>query len=115
MSDKVKKNRKRFWSFFHEKTKSKAIPDILTDGISEYSDTADNKADLFNKYFQSVFNQDISPTHLNVENTRTENINLSSIEFDHLQIQKILSGLDANKQLAQIISHHVFLRNVQPF
>ena len=39
----------------------------------------------------------ISPTHLNVENTRTENINLSSIEFYHLQIQKILSGLDANK------------------
>ena len=83
-------------SFFHGKTKSKAIPDILTDGISEYSDTAD-KADSFNKYFQSVFNQDISPTHLNVENTRTEDINLSSIEFDHLQIQKILSGLDANK------------------
>ena len=96
LSDKVKKNPKRFWSFFHEKTKSKAIPDIVTDDISEYSDTA-AKADLFNKYFQSVFNQDISPTHLNVENTRTENINLSSIEFDHLQIQKILSGLDANK------------------
>ena len=96
LSDKGKKNPKRFWSFFHEKTKSKAIPDILTDGISEYSDTA-AKADLFSKYFQSVFHQDISPTHLNVENTRTENINLSSIEFDHLQIQKILSGLDANK------------------
>ena len=84
-SDKVKTNPKRFWSFFHEKTKSKAILDILTDGISEYSDTA-AKADLFNKYFQSVFNKDISHTHLNVENTRTENINLSSIEFDHLQI-----------------------------
>ena len=52
-SDKVKKNPKRFWSFFHEKTKSKAIPDILTDGISEYSDTA-AKADLFNKYFQKI-------------------------------------------------------------
>ena len=50
LSDKVKKNPKRFWSFFHKKTKSKAIPDILTDGISEYSDTA-VKADLFNKYF----------------------------------------------------------------
>ena len=25
LSDKVKKNPKRFWSFFHEKTKSKAI------------------------------------------------------------------------------------------
>ena len=40
LSDKVRKNLKRFWSFFHERTKSKAIPDILTDGISEYSDTA---------------------------------------------------------------------------
>ena len=45
----------------------------------------------------SVFNKDISPTPLNVENTRTKNINLSSIEFDHLQILKILFGLDDNK------------------
>ena len=87
---KLRKKLKRFWSFLHEKTKSKAIADILSDGISEYSDTA-AKADLFNKYFQSVFNRDISPTHLNVENTRTVNINLSSIKFDHLQIQKIFS------------------------
>ena len=33
--------------------KSKAIPDILTDAISQYSDAA-AKADLFNKYFQYV-------------------------------------------------------------
>ena len=86
----------RFWlTVIHYMSSRIAIPEILTDGISEYSDTA-AKADLFNKYFQSVFNQDIFPTHLNVENTRTENMNLSSIEFDHLQIQKILSGLDAN-------------------
>ena len=56
-------------SFFsHKKTKSTAIPDILTDGIVEYSDTA-AKTDLFNKYFQSVFNEDISHTHFSVENT----------------------------------------------
>ena len=57
----------------HEQTKYKSIPDILTDGISEYSDTA-AIADLFNKYFQSVFNKDISHSHINVENTRTKNI-----------------------------------------
>ena len=65
--------------FFHEKTESKAIPNILTDVISVYSSDTVAKADFFTKYFQSVFNQDISPTHLNVENTRTENIHLSSI------------------------------------
>ena len=51
---------------FYEKTKSKAIPDILTDGISEYTCTA-AKTDLINKYFKSVFNKGNSPTHLNVE------------------------------------------------
>ena len=50
LSDKVKKNPKRFWSFFKERSKSKTLPDILIDGISEYSDTS-AKADLFNKYF----------------------------------------------------------------
>ena len=32
LSDKVKTNPKTFWSFFHDKTQSKAIPDTLTDG-----------------------------------------------------------------------------------
>ena len=56
---------------------------MLTDGILKYSDPA-AKLDLFNKYFQCVFNKDISLTHINVENTRPESMKLSSIEFNHL-------------------------------
>ena len=114
MSDTVKKTQKRFWYFFHEKAKSEAIPDILTDGISEYCGDTASKGDSFNKHFQTVFNKDISLTNLNVEITRTKNINLSSSVFDHLQILKISSGFDCMpiKHLSQIISHHVFLRNV---
>ena len=52
LSDKVKTNPKTFWSFFHDKTKYKSIPDTLTDGDSEYTKPA-AKANLFNNYFQS--------------------------------------------------------------
>ena len=56
LSDKVKKNPKRFW------------------------------------FFIRIF---LLPT--STLKTRESKANLSSIEFDHLQIKKILSGLDANK------------------
>ena len=75
LTDKVRKNPKQFWSFFYEKTKSKTIPDILPDCFSEYSNPA-AKANLFNKYFQSVLNNYSSPTHLSVENTRPASINV---------------------------------------
>ena len=56
LSDKVKTNPKTFWSFFHDNTQSKAIPDTLTDGDSEYTEPA-TKANLFNNY---LFLQKIS-------------------------------------------------------
>ena len=65
----------------------KAIPDTLTDGDSEYTEPA-AKANLFNNYFQSRCNADY---------VRPAEINLSSIEFHYLEVQKILSGLDASK------------------
>ena len=49
-SDKFKTNPKTFWSFFHDKIQSKAIPDTLTDGDSEYTEPA-AKANLFTNYF----------------------------------------------------------------
>ena len=52
---------------------------------------------LTNNYIQFVLNQNISHTHLNVEKTRLANINLSSIEFYHLQVQQNVFQLDANK------------------
>ena len=94
-SDKVRTNPKTFRGFFHVKTQSKAIPDTLTDGNSEYTEPA-AKANLFNNYFQSVFAKDQSPTRCNADNVRLAEINLSSIEFHYLEVQKILSGLDAN-------------------
>ena len=65
-SDKVKTNPKTFWSFFHDKTQSKAIPDTLTDVDSEYTEPA-AKGNLFNNYFQSVFAKDPSPTRCNAD------------------------------------------------
>ena len=74
LSDKVKTNPKTFWSFFHDKTQSKAIPDTLTDGDSEYTEPA-AKANLFNNYFQSVFAKDQSPTRCNADHVRPAEIN----------------------------------------
>ena len=62
LSDKVKTDPKTFWSFFHDKTQSKAIPDTLTDGDSEYT--------------QSVFAKDRSTTRCNADNVRPAKINL---------------------------------------
>ena len=96
LSDKVKTNPKTFWSFFHDKTQSKAIPDTLTDSDSEYTEPA-AKTNLFNNYFQSVFAKDQSPTRCNADNVRPAEINLSSIKFYYLKVQKNLSRLDPNK------------------
>ena len=96
LSYKVNTNPKTFWSFFHDRNQSKAIPDFLTDGDSEYTGPA-AKANLFNNYFQSVFAKYQSPTCCNADNVRPAEINLSSIEFHYLEVQKLLSGLHANK------------------
>jgi len=54
LGDLCKENPKRFWSFFNCKTKTKGIPDVISNGTNEYCETPD-KANCFNKYFQSVF------------------------------------------------------------
>ena len=47
--------------------------------------------------FNLFFAKDQSPTRCNPDNVRPAEINLSSIEFHYLEVQKILSGLHANK------------------
>ena len=47
--------------------------------------------------FNLFFAKDQSPTRCNADNVRPAEINLSSIEFHYLEVQKILSGLHANK------------------
>ena len=93
---KLGPTRKHSGLFFHDKTQYNAIPDTLTDGDSEYTEPA-AKENLFNNYFQSVFAKDQSPTRCSADNVRPAEINLSSIEFHYLEVQKILSELDSNK------------------
>ena len=96
LSDKVKKNPKQFCFFFMRRQNQKLYQIFL---LMVFQNTVIQLLKLIylTNNLNLFFNEDISPTHLNVENTKTENINLSPIEFDYLQIQKILSGLDANK------------------
>ena len=69
------------------------------------------------KQIQSGFTKDQSPTHCNVDNARHAEINSSSIEFRYLEVQKILSGLNANESfgLDNLGFLHIFSKNVQTF
>ena len=87
MTTPLRPTQKHSGLFFHDKTQSKAIPDTITDGDSEYTEPA-AKANLFNNYFQSVFAKDQSPTRCNADNVRPAEINLSTIEFHYLEVQK---------------------------
>ena len=66
---KLKPTQKHSGLFFHDKTKSKSIPDTLTDDDPEHIEPA-AKTNLFTNYFQSVFAKDQSPTHCNADNVR---------------------------------------------
>ena len=95
LSDKVKKNPKRFWSFFMKRQNQKLYQILL---LMVFQNTVIQLlkliylTNIFNLFFIRIF---LLPT--STLKTREPKANLSSVEFDHLQIKKILSGLDANK------------------
>ena len=92
--NKFKKLRKQLKKRLKHKYQVKTNPkNILVFFITEPA----AKANLFNNYVPSVFAKDQSPARCNANNVRPAEINLSSIEFHYWEVQKILSGLDANK------------------
>ena len=52
LGDTCKSNPKRFWSFFHFKTKSRSSPEVIRNDETECSKPRD-KATIFNRYFAS--------------------------------------------------------------
>jgi len=56
LSDKLKTNPKKFWSFHSIKSKTKRLPEVLTStGKSKSVKDPVDKASLLNKFFSSVF------------------------------------------------------------
>ena len=87
-------NPKRFWSFLRSKSRSKSTPNsLIHDGV-EYSDSY-VKANLFNKFFQSVF----TPTNNDPLPAIAEEVDdhLSTVRFDRSEVLKCLKGLNTSK------------------
>ena len=103
-----KTNLKRFWSFFHFKTKSRSLPDIVCDAQAECS-TPCEKATMFNRYFGSVFNHAVT-----TENPRTENVDLNSVSdpfFSVDLVEDCLSKIDVKRAFAPNTIPPVILKN----
>ena len=96
----IKSNPKRFWSFIKSKTGSGSIPTKVT-WNTQTGDTPYDQANLFNRYFHSVFTK--SDDNLGKTfNSNFQNFSppgFSNLEFSDDEVLKILLGLDTNKAI----------------
>ena len=95
MSENIKSNAKRFWTFCRLKTKSRLMPAVLSSG-NEEAISSDDKSIMFNNYFHSVFNNTTSDTNLPEVNVHM-NSNLSNIVFSENDVFQVLKKLVFNK------------------
>jgi len=93
LAETCKTNAKRFWSFFRLKTKSRIIPKELTGGGTNCIEPK-AKADLFNTYFCSVFNNGPAVHGLQPPQDRPTTISVPS--FTTEEVLEVLKKLDTN-------------------
>ena len=91
----IYKNPKRFWSVFRYKAKSRTLPMTLK-GLGEEAVSPVDKANLFNRYFHSVFNQGVFPP-VSPGNATNDNPHLHSIQISISEVRDVLLGLDVTK------------------
>ena len=97
LSEEVSDNPKRFWSFFRSKTKVKSVPQLVSDGDSSSSDLHD-KVGMFNKYFQSVFEDKSDELELpEMQNLVPNQPNLSTLHLTVNDVFKVISALKVGK------------------
>ena len=90
----IHSNPKRFWNFYHAKTKSNSIPETVNNGNDHFSD-AKEKADAFNRCFFSNFSNREYSELPNV--TTYENYALESVLFSPNDVKNVLKSLDRTK------------------
>ena len=95
VSSDIYKNPKRFWSAFRYKTKFRTLPMTLK-GLGEEAVSPVDKANLFNRYFHSVFNQGVFPP-VSPDNANNDNAHLNSIQISISGVRDVLLGLDVTK------------------
>jgi hypothetical protein len=90
-------NPKRFWSFFRCKTQSKSLPKVIHSGNVTASSPKD-KAEMFNKYFFSVFSQPKVAQQL-PDIPMSQHQLLGRIEVTEDDVLEILKNLDVSKAI----------------
>lgn len=97
LSDKLKTNPRKFWSFHSLKSKSKRLPEVITySGKARSAKDPVEKASLFNEFFSSVFSTKTSnsdSSHVDVINPNL----LMDVFTSYSEVKNILCNLDINK------------------
>ena len=103
----VGSNSKRFWSLFKLKSKSCNVPQSVSIEIDEdirtYSETPPKIANLFNKYFTSVFttdsdiSEDLFANNDILSCSSTDSSHMENIVLEPEHVSIILRSLDTNK------------------
>ncbi|XP_045783684.1 uncharacterized protein LOC123879834 [Maniola jurtina] len=101
-------NSKCFWSFVKSKQNINSIPDSL------YLDTESAQegqriADLFNKFFESVF-QKPSATTLNIDALVYPQALIGHVDLNHKTVEKYLSALNTTKGSGPDGLHPLFIK-----
>ena len=97
LQSELKDNPKRFWSFYGAKTKSPRIPKVVSLNNHKAS-TPKAKADLFNRFFASVFQKTNLHKSINIATTTNMNSNeLHMIQASIDEVTKALKAINPNK------------------
>ena len=96
LGESVKNNPKRFWSFVKSKSKSDSIPSKVL-WNNQTAESPAHKAELFNKYFASVFKHDVNNPIILQDAINASTVILSDITVSESEVVKILSSLNVNK------------------
>ena len=89
------KNPKRFWSFIKSKTKYQSVPPTVQLN-DEVASTAADKAQLFNNFFLSIFNESDTAPPSTEAHTSLEDV-IGDLICQESDVTKILLSLNTNK------------------
>lgn len=105
----MKEDNKIFWKFIQSKTKSKENIPCIMDENGELQTDNKIKAELLNKFFQSVFTIEDTTQGIPIFPPRTDQ-KLETIEFDIQKVQEHLEKLKETKSSGPNQMHPKFLK-----
>ena len=105
----MKEDNKIFWKFIQSKTKSKENIPCIMDENGEVQMNNKIKAELLNKFFQSIFTIEGTTQGISIFPPRTDQ-KLETIEFDIQKVQEHLEKLKETKSSGPDQMHPKFLK-----